>query len=787
MSSIRWLSLPELRLTIRLLRKQPVVSITTVLALAVGIGVATTGFTLLDAVLYSRLPFPNSDRHVLVEAYEEPAASRTSLETERFRLLSVRASSFEHLGAFRGTEVNLRLSTGEIVPVRGTLVTADSLRVFPYAPLAGRLLQSADGVRGATPVALLRESLWRRHFSADPAVVGTSATFSGVTRTIVGIMPDAFQFPNDGEIWLPLSDTRSATSFGVLREGRAPAAASAELAALSRQYEEDLPGAPRLRITVVRFTEAISRGLDLLAGTLVGCLVIVLLVIAANVGSLVLARSAGRARELAMRTALGASRGRLVGQIFAEVLILGVIAAAIGLAASQVVLQWVSRTVTDMPFWITFSTSPRTMAFVASVTLLAAAIGGVLPALKATRGDVTGALAAGARVASAGLGPLGRIMLGAQVAVSIAMLNSALIMARGVSAYRNPPVLVPSHEILTARIWSETTSAAAILDAICAIPGVRVAGAATSLPGLSPATRMTEVEATAGVSGVARPAPVVEADARFFEVLGGTAQAGRLFAPADFGADAPPVAIVNEPFVRKFFGGRNPVGARIRTLPSSDGEPTGAWHEIVGIVPDLGLSAGDETMAAGFYVPLKSARLFHIALGTAGDARVLTGPVREAVSRVNPDIQVRDVLPLGDVGREDRAVFAGIGAALGALGGITLLLSVIGTYAILSLAVTRRTREIGIRAALGATRGQVLRAVAGSAALPPAIGALAGIALGQVMASARGIFAFRLPDSSGPLGPPVLAAIMIAAALVAVWVPARRALAIHPAEALRSE
>jgi ABC-type antimicrobial peptide transport system permease subunit len=184
---------------------------------------------------------------------------------------------------------------------------------------------------------------------------------------------------------------------------------------------------------------------------------------------------------------------------------------------------------------------------------------------------------------------------------------------------------------------------------------------------------------------------------------------------------------------------------------------------------------------------MRAEEAFHVALRTSGDARRLAGPLRGAISSVDPGIQVREVLPLQDVGREDRAVFAGIGAALGALGGMALLLSVIGTYAILSLSVTRRTREIGIRAALGATRSQVLRALMGKTALPPAIGAAAGIALGQALVTVRGIFAFRLPESSGPWGLPLLGAMMIAAGLLAAWVPARRALGVAPADALRAE
>ena len=779
----------ELKLTARHLRKQPIVTAATLVALAVGIGMATTGFTLLDAVLFSRLPYANGDRFVVLEVFSDPEGQRAAIEADRRRHLVEHATTLEHVGAFRGTEVALKLPSGELSPVTGSMITPGSIAAFPYAPVLGRALRAEDGLPGAEPVVLLRESLWRRHFSADARVIGTAATISGIRRTIVGVMPDAFRFPGSGEIWLPLSDSSPARTFGVLRPGHEPAAASAELAALTRQYEIDTPHSPRLRILATPFTEALSRGLDLLTTVLVGALVLVLLVIAANIANLVLARTISRSRELAVRTALGASRARLIGQVFTEVLVVGTLAAAIGLGASQAVLAWVRQTLTDIPFWVDFTASPRTMAFVVCITLVAAAVAGVVPALKATRRNVADALAANTRTAAAGFGKGSVAMIAIQVAVSIALLNGALVMARGVAGYANPALPVASTEVLTAKVWAERAiSADGVLEAARAIPGAIAAGAASSLPGLSPAADMTTVQTIpGGAASIARPAPSVAVSSGFFETLGATAQAGRLFEPTDFGASAAPVAVVNEPFVRKFFGGANPVGARLRPVRANARDGEDPWREIVGVVPDLGLSAGDPNMAAGYYVPMPPEELFLVALRTAGDARRLAAPLREAVAKVDATLQVREVVWLQDVGREDRAIFAGISAALAALGGMALLLSVMGTYAILSLSVTRRTREIGIRTALGASRGRIMRTVLGRVCVAPTLGAAAGMLLGQALVAARGIFAFRLPESSGPWGLPALAAVMVGAGLLAAWVPARRALRIAPADALRSE
>jgi predicted permease len=619
------------------------------------------------------------------------------------------------------------------------------------------------------------------------------ATISGVRRTIVGVMPDSFEFPSSGEVWLPLTfeaSTRAgrATTFGVLREGRNPTDANAELVALSRQYESATPGAVRLRVGVLSFTKALSRGVEVLSGLLVGALVLVLLVIAANIANLVLARAVSRSRELAVSAALGATRGRLVAQIFVEVLLLAGIAAVIGLSASQAALTWVRAAMTDMPFWVRFDASPRTIVFVVAATVLASAIGGVAPALRATRRDLAAALASSSRGSSAAFGWSSAVMVAAQVALSVALLNGALLMARGVAGYMSPALPIQASEVLTARVWMDTAAPDAVLDAVAAMPGVSAAGASSSLPGLSPPAVMTEVDRAANETAVpARPAPVVAVRGHFFESLGARETAGRLFTASDFGDQAAPVAIVNQSFVRKFLDGRNPLGRRVRALSSPGDSTPGPWREVVGVVPDLGLSAGDESMSAGYYVPMTAGPLFHISLRASGDVRRLTSPLRDALSVVDPALQIRELVPLNEVGKEDRVVFAGIGAALGALGGMALLLSVIGTYAILSLAVTRRTREIGIRSALGATRASILRTLMGRTALPPAIGAAAGMALAQLLASARGIFAFRLPESSGPWGLPLIAAVMIAAGVLSAWLPARRALAIEAADALRAE
>ena len=297
---------------------------------------------------------------------------------------------------------------------------------------------------------------------------------------------------------------------------------------------------------------------------------------------------------------------------------------------------------------------------------------------------------------------------------------------------------------------------------------------------------MTTVRTSLGeLESPGRAAPMVAISEGFLESLGGVPIFGRFFEAGDYLEQAPPVAIVNEPFARRFFGGGNPIGRQLRIVDEdvSVNEP---WREIVGVVPDLGLSAGDPALAAGFYVPVSAATpLYYAAVRLPVGMQLTDTAIRAALVNADPRIIVRDVMPIESVGAEDRAVFAGIGAALLWLGGVALALSVMGVYAMLSFSVSQRTREIAIRIALGASRGRILRSVIGRSSIPLIAGGMAGPALGAVFVAARGIFAFRLPADSGPFGIPLLCGVMLTAGLIATWLPARRALRVTPSDALR--
>lgn len=800
-----WFSWPEVRIAARRMKRQPVLTTTAVVALAVGIGLATVGFTFLDTMVYGRLPYPDGDRFVRITAYREPMGERVPVGLDRYRVFAARADRLTHLGAIDGARFNVAFGNdgSDVELLTGAWITPASFAVLPTVPVLGRLLTPSDGAPSAAPVVVLRQSLWQRRFGGRPEALGATLRIAGVDRTIVGVLPDDFGFPNAGEVWLPLtlasidgvaSSRNSAVGlFGVLAPDATTAEAQEQLTTLSAGVGTERRDADEVRIVVRGFT-APPEGVDAMMVAFVVVLVTVLLVIAANVANLILVRTTARSHEMAIRAALGAGRLRLVRQVAVEVLLMGAVAAVLGTAGAGPLLRYIGQSVEDLPFWIVIEPGLATVGFVVALTLLATVVAGVIPALRTTRGDPAAALRTAGPGAMTAIGRAGKAMITVEVTLSVALLSVAIIMARGLDALVHPALGLPERQILVA--WANlapspdsnarhSTRLRAIIQAVSRVEGVRAVGAGSTVPGLSPAPLPIEIEGVDGESNDPLPAPVAEVSPEFFAPYGELRTTGRLIRQADLLPGAQPVAIVTEPFAEKFLGARSPIGRRLR-VATGHGEEEAPWREIVGVVPDLGLSVGDPELAAGVYVPGDTLEGFYLAIRAVGDPMRLLGPVRDAATKADPNLWLRHGTLLEDVGGENVTFLAATSGSLTTVGLVALLLSLAGVYAIMSLAVTSRTREIGLRVALGATRGQVLAHIFASAVWYLGLGAVSGAGLGALLLQARGIFTFRL-EAPGPWIFGSVVGLVAVAGLVACWVPARRVLDIRPMEALKSE
>ena len=626
----------EVRLGLRLIVKQPILSLTTILALATGICFATMGFTFREEIVNGRLPYQAGDRMARLYVWNRDDG-RIDLDLERYRALRDRATSFEHLGAVGGRPYTVTHQPGEVESIEGASITPRSMRYLDAAPIAGRTLIADDGERGAERVVVIRESLWKRRYSGDAAMIGQSITVSGIPRTVVGIMPDTFQFPNSGELWLPLDELTLGGNlnaampglriFGVLKPGVTFETANAEANALSAQ----LPTTPTpegvARIAVRPFT-ADSDESNIAINALVFVLVMVLLIVASNVATLVFARTWARAPELAVRTALGAARVRIVGQLFFETLLLGSVAAVIGIVAAYTALGYFKRSLEGWPFWVTLEPNPATVVFVVFLTLLVSMICGLFPALRVTRHDLRNTLQAGRGFAFGGFGKAGAVLLVVEIALSVALLNGAVTMARAFTSFYEEIPALPKNQVLTAQLGHipEADQRDKVVAAIRELPNVIAAGAGAQLPRLYPPPRPVSVEPIGDEPVAApQPAPGHAVTDGFLSAIGARAVAGRLLDKTDFLEGAAPVVVVNEPFVQKFFAGRNAIGRRIK-IEDRGSDRESPWREIVGVVPDLGLSVGDPAMTAGFYTPVDDERLWFIAIRTSIDPLTLIAP-----------------------------------------------------------------------------------------------------------------------------------------------------------------
>jgi predicted permease len=833
----RWLAwLPRLSLDftlgVRMLVKYPGLTVVGGLAMAFAIWVGAGAFEFVGQVLDPRLPFPGGDRVVALRQWDAAAGRVQPRVLHDFVAWRATLRSVTELGAYRALERNLITGDGAAEPVEVAEISASAFRLTRVPPLLGRALVEADERPDAPPVAVIGHDVWRERFGGDRTVVGRAIRLGSVTTTVVGVMPAGYGFPVAQRLWVPLRVRPPAHAgdegppldlFGRLAPGVTLDEAQAELATLGRRAAADRPATHRhLRPQVLPYARAV---LDLESEATVALrsanlfFVMLLVLVCGNVALLTFARAATRETELLVRSALGASRGRIVLQLFAEALVLGALAAAVGLAAAGAGLRWMLAIVEAdagyrLPFWFHGSLSPATVVYAAALTLLGAAVAGVVPALKVTRG-----IGARLRETNAGggglrIGGIWTAVIVAQVAVTVAFPVTAYVTRRQADEFRSLRVGYAEREFLSARVdldrepapGGDTTRAAYLARfrdryrelerRLAAEPGVAGVTVAERFPRMYHPARLVEVDAGgAAPLDPDYPAYRVSAaavDADYFDVLGAPLRAGRPFHAVDLEAEAR-VVIVNQSFVHRVLGGRNPIGRRVRYLRQEETSPRasqdamlGPWHVIVGVAPDLGMGRGDDPKVAGIYHPLAptAAAPVHLAVRVRGDPRAFAPRLRPAAAAVDPALRLDQITPMAELS-ETSVRFLDFWFTLTALVSVVaLVLSLAGIYAVMSFTVARRTREIGIRVALGASARRVVASTFRRPLLQVGAGALAGGVL-------AGLLLGTMQDVKTSLGGAALvvayAAGMLGVCLLACVVPTRRALGVQPTEALRTE
>jgi putative ABC transport system permease protein len=819
LTGISWL---DWKLGARLLLRYPALTIIGGLSLAAAIAIGAVGVELAGELLYKPLPFDEGRRVVLLET-QDVAASRVEPRVlHDFAIWRRRLQTVVELGAARVSERNVLTGEGRVEALRLAEITASAFPLTRVSPLLGRALQPADERPGAEPVVVLGYDVWQRQFLRDPAIVGRVVTVGRTARTVVGVMPSRFGFPRNQQLWVPLpaqdAPPRQGPAvqvFGRLADGASWQDAAAELEVASARLAADQPATHAQLRTRVRAFAGRTPGEPLrLEDLAVHAIVLLLLgAICANVATLTFARTAMRESEMLVRHALGASRARVVAQIVTESLVLALAAAVLGLVVAQATVRYAwlraSQVIGDgLPFWVDLTLEPATVAYALLLALVAAALIGLLPALRATGASVQRGLQG---ITSTGgtmkFGGIWSFVIGAQVAFTLLFVPAAVGVFTTSLHEQSTWAAFPTERYLTFHLRMDNEGLAgedgvpddgqigarrarayaALAGRLREEPGVTHVTLADRLPGTQPDWVALEM-AQDGAPPARLPGTfeggfgMVAVGGGYHETFGAGIVLGRGLRAADEGAPNRPV-VVNEAFMRA--AGRNPVGVRVRTVQRGTERELGPWHEVVGVVTDPGMSPGgsdDGTGVTNIYRAASAAELdpVVVTVRVGGEAASLAPRVTALARHIDAGLQIRDVVTLEHViaGQQmpmviGTVVFASILAG-------AMVFSAAGLYALMAVAVARRTREIGIRRALGADPRHVVGSVFARAARQLGGGIIAGNSLILLLAWRADSLTVALLVSSA-----ITSVVMVGVGVLACAAPARRALRVQPTDALR--
>jgi putative ABC transport system permease protein len=792
----------DLSFAFRTLRKSPGFTFTAVLALALGIGANTAIFSVVNAALLKRLPYPQPDHLAMVWEQSPRTREANVVNPTNFVAWRARNRSFERLAALVQFDISLT-GDGEPEVISNLAVSDGFFQILGIQPLLGRWFTSREDSPGNDQVAILAESLWRRRYAADPHILGREIEVNRRKFKIVGVMPASFRFPQTtAELWQPLAINtarvyggRYLSTIGRLRDGVTLAASQAEMNAIAAQLQHERPDYDsKWGITVVGLRDQATGDVRTPLLVLLGAVGLVLLIACANVANLLLMRAAGRAREMAIRAAMGASAGRIARQLLTESVLLAVVGGAVGLFLGARILDVLVIALPDTIHYANLKTvhlDASVFCFAAVLSLATGILFGLAPAFKAGRADLQTALKEGGRGVSLSRSWLRHALVVSEVALSMMLLVGAGLLIRSFArlAAVNPGFdarHVLSMQLSVAGHFNNEKFIQfdrEMLDRVRALPGVEAAGTSHFLPlgGMIPATGLWRADRPRPNHGEEPITEVLVVMPGYFAAMSIPLVNGRLFDDRDR-PDTPHSVIINQALARQFYPNEDPLG-KVLSIQWGD-----APYHIVGVVGDVHQSSLDRRMKAEVFIcnVQEPNGPVYLVARTHGDPHALARAMQTAIHGIDRDI------PISDVKTMDEYVSAAVSAPrfntilLGGFAALALLLAAVGIFGVISYSVALRTQEIGIRRALGASTGSVLSLVTGQgvrlAALGIAIGLGGALAATRVMQSL--LYAISPNDPATFAGG---AAVLMLVAIAASCLPARRAARVPPMEALRHE
>ena len=808
----------DLRFAVRLLIKDRWFTAVAVIALALGIGVNATVFTFVNAVLIRGLPFNDPDR-ILVVASRDARGRDRGVSYQDFADWRGATRTFAGLAAYSGQTMNVSDEGRAPERFQGPYQSGNAFTLIGQQPLLGRDFLPEDDRPGSAAVVILGNGVWKNRYGSDPAVLGRTIKVNEVPATVIGVMPEGFKFPQAADLWMPLAhtprlaeqkrDVRNIEVFGRLNPNVTLGQAQSEMDTIARKLASDYPDTNRdITARVMTFNERVNGGpIRLIFLSLMGAVTFVLLIACANVANLLLARSAGRAREMSVRISLGASRWRIVRQLLVESLLLSIVAGLMGLGLALIGVRLFDAATQDVgkPYWIQFTMDAKVLGFFAAICLGTGIVFGLAPALHASKTDLNDVLKEGGRSGSSGMRARRwtSALIVAELALTLVLLSGAGLMMRSFLNLYRMDVGVETSQLLTLRLnlpnqkYPTAEQRRIFYDRLdqrlAGISGFQAATITTNMPLGGGLPRLLSMDGREIQPGEQPPTVTqVAIGPRYFETLGIQVLRGRAFDELD-GTPGHDNAIVNQRFAAMHFGGDDPIGRRIKLTPdgpAAPGAPSPAWVTVVGIAPTIRqrMQPGDDLPDAVAYIPLRAqAPSFMMLLIRAQrDAASLTTLARDEVRAIDPDLPLFGILTMDQQLAQQRWPFRIFGTMFAIFAVIALALSAVGLYAVTAYSVAQRTQEIGVRMALGAQAAQVLWLVLKRSFVQMAIGLTIGIAGAMGVSKLLASVLFQTGSRDPVLLVTIVSLLVLVSTAACVW-PARRATRLDPVKALRNE
>ena len=795
----------DVKHAIRMIARSPGFSAIAILTFAVGIGINTAVFNVVNGVLLRPLPYPDADRITMLWMDNRRQNIREDITSYPAYLdWKAQGTSYAQMGAFTPAAFSLT-GSGEPERLSGAQASASFFDVMQVQPIVGRVFTAEHETPGQDSVVVISQGLWQRRFGGAADVLGRTITLNGRPREVIGVMPPSFDWPDRAELWVPLAPAQqlreSRNSFwlpviGRLKPGVSIEQAQVEMSAIGARLEAAYPRTKGYGIYVVRLQQQIVGNIERPLFVLLASVGFVLLIACANLANLMLGRTAARRKELAIRTALGAGSGVLIRQIITEAFVL----AAVGGAAGVLLAYWATQFFVTLggdsiPRRDAIAMDARVLLFALALAVIAALLSGIVPALQASRRKIVDHLREGSRQGSGGASKRTRnALVAAEVALSLILLTGAGLLIRTLWTMQQTPRGFRTERVAMMTLsppvtkYAKPTDVSAfysrVLERVRNLPGVESAAAGSSVlqPLITNSTGFT-------IEGQPLPPPderveypVETVSPGYFETVGMTMARGRGFTDAD-NLDAPLVVVINETFANLAWPGQDPIGRHIRP---GDDTSDGPWNTVVGVIRDARRAEVTRAIRPEVYFStlqnvFRTQTLF---VRTAGDPDAIVSAVRREVQAIDPELPLFRVTTLEREVGQTLAQPRFQAMLLAVFACVALLLASIGIYGVTSHAVGQRTQEVGIRMAMGAARHDVLRMILVQQLRP----ALIGVAIGVVGALALSRFLDTLlfgVAATDPVTFASVAVVLLIVAAIACLIPARRATRVDPVVALR--